>query len=53
MNETKIIVLSVHYKYPNLLRDQWERIRECAEPARRSLNAELRYHPVVLRDCCA
>ena len=47
MNEMRIIVLSVHYKYPELLRDQWERLRVCAEPTRQSLNAELRYHPVV------
>jgi hypothetical protein len=49
MNEMSIIILSVHYKYPGLLRDQWERIRGCAEPTRKSLNAELRYHPVVHR----
>jgi hypothetical protein len=47
MSKTKIIVLSVHYKYPALLQDQWERVRECAGPVRKSLNAELRYHPVV------
>jgi hypothetical protein len=47
MNTTKVVVLSVHYKYPNLLRDQWERIRECAGPVRRSLNAELQYRPIV------
>ena len=47
MNRIRIFVLSVHYKYPDLLRDQWERIRACAGPARQSLNAEIRYHPVV------
>lgn len=44
---SRVIVLSVHYKYPELLRDQWKRIRECAAPLRDSLNAELRYHPIV------
>jgi hypothetical protein len=47
MDEINIIVLSVHYKYPDLLRDQWERIRVCAEPTRKALNAELRYYPIV------
>jgi hypothetical protein len=47
MSRRKIIVLSVHYKYPDLLRDQWRRIRECAGAAHHSLNAELRYRPVV------
>ncbi|HKE96368.1 MAG TPA: hypothetical protein VKB34_18820, partial [Povalibacter sp.] len=47
MNKTKIIILSVHYKYPELLRDQWERIRACTGPVRVALNAELRYHPIV------
>jgi hypothetical protein len=47
MSKTKIIVLSVHYKYPALLRDQWERIRKCAGPVLQSLNAELSYQPVV------
>jgi hypothetical protein len=47
MRQTRIIVLSVHYKYPELLRDQWKRIRECAGPLRKALDAELHYHPIV------
>jgi hypothetical protein len=47
MDQISVIVLSVHYKYPDLLRDQWERIRVCVESTRKSLNAVLRYHPIV------
>ena len=47
MDKRKLFVLSVHYKYPDLLRDQWKRIRECAESVHNALNAELRYLPVV------
>jgi hypothetical protein len=47
INQMTVIVLSVHYKYPALLRDQWERIHRCIEPTRQLLNAELRYHPIV------
>ena len=42
-------VLSVHYKYPEFLVDQSERIRICAKPTSESLGADLRYHPVVHR----
>jgi hypothetical protein len=47
LDRMRIIVLSVHYKYPDLLRDQWKRIRQCVDPTRQLLDAEVHYHPIV------
>jgi hypothetical protein len=43
----RVAVLSVHYRYPELLADQIGRLRRCAGATREELGAELRFHPIV------
>jgi hypothetical protein len=43
----KLAVLSVHYRYPELLADQIARLSRCAAPLRDALGAELRLHPII------
>lgn len=50
MQTETLAVLSVHYQYPALLRDQARRLRACAEPLYQALGLELRHHPVVHGD---
>lgn len=50
MEAKTLAVLSVHYRYPALLRDQARRLRACAAPLRRALGLELRHHPVLHSD---
>jgi hypothetical protein len=46
----RLAILSVHYRYRELLADQAERIRRCARSTRELLGAELSYHPVIHPD---
>jgi hypothetical protein len=46
----RLAILSVHYRYRELLADQVERIRRCARSTRELLGAELSYHPVIHHD---
>ena len=50
MEAKTLAVLSVHYRYPALLRDQARRLRACAAPLRQALGLELRHHPVLHGD---
>jgi len=43
----RLAVLSVHYRYPELLADQIVRLRHCAEPLASTLGAELTFFPIV------
>jgi hypothetical protein len=43
----RLAILSVHYRYPELLADQIKRLHACAGPVKRELSAELRFHPIV------
>jgi hypothetical protein len=43
----KLAVLSVHYLHPGLLTDQIDRLRLCAGPVRRDLEADLRLYAIV------
>lgn len=45
----RLHVLSVHYRYPELLHDQAERVGRCAGPVRAGLDAELHFHPILHR----
>ena len=45
----RLHVLAVHYRYPELLHDQAERIGRCAGPVCAVLSAELRFHPILHR----
>ncbi|HVT59838.1 MAG TPA: hypothetical protein VHR45_15735 [Thermoanaerobaculia bacterium] len=50
MRETKLVLLSVHYRYSELLADQARRIERCIGPTRRAMGLRLEYFPVVHRD---
>jgi hypothetical protein len=43
----RVAVLSVHYRYPELLADQITRLLRCAGPTQQALGAELRFHPIL------
>ena len=45
----RLVILSVHYRHPELLRDALARIRRCAGPVREELGAELRFWVIVHR----
>ncbi len=45
----RLAVLSVHYRYPELLADQIARLRPCAGPLARELDLALRFHPILHR----
>lgn len=44
-----LAVLSVHYRYPELLADQVERLGRCAPALRAAAGLALRFHPIVHR----
>jgi hypothetical protein len=46
---SRLAVLSVHYRHPELLADQGERLRRCAPPLRAGSGLTLRFHPVIHR----
>jgi hypothetical protein len=47
--EPKLAVLAVHYEYPELLADQWQRIEACVGPTRQAMGLRLQYFPIVHR----
>jgi len=46
---SRLAILSVHYRHPELLADQVERLRRCAPPLRAAAGLALRFHPIVHR----
>jgi hypothetical protein len=50
MEAKTLAVLSVHYRFPALLRDQARRLQACAAPLRQALGLELRHCPVLHSD---
>ena len=45
----RFLLLSVHYRHPELLADQIDRLRYCAAPVRSALGAELVLVPILHR----
>jgi hypothetical protein len=45
----QLAILSVHYRFPELLHDAIARLQACAGPVRESLGAELRYYATIHR----
>jgi Glycosyl transferases group 1 len=43
----RVAVLSVHYRYPELLADQMARLERCVAPTREALGLRLEYFPIL------
>jgi hypothetical protein len=49
----RVAVLSVHYRYPELLGDQLARLERCVAPTREALGLRLEFFPIVHRHSLA